>query len=98
MMMQQIKAFEEESTADQNDVRIQYTFAALTSLGRMLSKYKGRKNLIWVSESIPMNIFATVDSHNPVNTNFGQVQDRRRDTNHDRHYGDQLAYLGSLLS
>jgi VWFA-related protein len=62
MMMMQIKAFEEESTADQNDVRIQYTFAALTSLGRILSRYKGRKNLIWVSESIPVNIFATVDS------------------------------------
>jgi len=97
MMMQQIKAFEEESTADQNDVRIQYTFAALTSLGRMLSKYKGRKNLIWVSESIPMNIFATIDSHNPVNSNFGQVPEKAR-YNHDRHYGDQLAYLGSLLS
>jgi VWFA-related protein len=97
MMMMQIKAFEEESTADQNDVRIQYTFAALTSLGRILSRYKGRKNLIWVSESIPVNIFATVDSHNPVNTNFGQVPEKAG-YNHDRHYGDQLAYLGSLLS
>jgi VWFA-related protein len=97
-MLQQIKAFEEETTADQNDVRIQYTFAALTSLGRMLSKYKGRKNLIWVSESIPMNIFATVDSHTPVNGNFGQVQDRNTGRTHDRGYGDQLAYLGSLLA
>jgi len=97
-MLTQIKNFEEETTADQNDVRIQYTFAALTSLGRMLSKYKGRKNLIWVSESIPMNIFATVDSHNPVNSNFGQVQDRNTGRTHDRSYGDQLAYLGSLLA
>ncbi len=94
----QIKNFEEETTADQNDVRIQYTFAALTSLGRMLSKYKGRKNLIWVSESIPMNIFATIDSHNPVNGNFGQVQDKNTGRTHDRSYGDQLAYLGSLLA
>jgi VWFA-related protein len=97
-MMMQIKEFAEQTTADQDDVRIQYTFAALTSLGRMLSKYKGRKNLIWVSESIPMNIFATVDSHNPVNGNFGQVQDRNTGRNHDRGYGDQLAYLGSLLA
>jgi VWFA-related protein len=97
-MLTQIKNFEEETAADQNDVRIQYTFAALTSLGRMLSKYKGRKNLIWVSESIPMNIFATVDSHNPVNGNFGQVQDRNTGRTHDRGYGDQLAYLGSLLA
>jgi VWFA-related protein len=97
-MLNQIKNFEEETTADQNDVRIQYTFAALTSLGRMLSKYKGRKNLIWVSESIPLNIFATVDSHNPVNGNFGQLQDRNTGRTHDRGYGDQLAYLGSLLA
>lgn len=96
-MMQQIKAFEEESTADQNDIRIQYTFAALTSLGRMLSRYKGRKNLIWISESIPMNIFAAVDSHSPVNSNFGQVPDKAG-YSHDRSYGDQLANLGSLLA
>ena len=97
-MLQQIKAFEEESTADQSDIRIQYTFAALNSLGRMLSKYKGRKNLIWVSESIPMNIFATVDSHTPVNADFGQVQDKNTGRTHDRSYGDRLAYLGSLLA
>jgi VWFA-related protein len=97
-LMMQMKEFAEETTADQNDVRIQYTFAALTSLGRMLSKYKGRKNLIWVSESIPMNIFATIDSHNPVDSNFGQVPDRNTGRNHDRRYGDQLAYLGSLLA
>jgi VWFA-related protein len=97
-LMMQIKEFAEETTADQNDVRVLYTFAALTSLGRMLSRYKGRKNLIWVSESIPMNIFATVDSHNPVDSNFGQVPDRNTGKNHDRRYGDQLAYLGSLLA
>ena len=97
-MMMQIKEFAEQTTTDQDDVRIQYTFAALTSLGRMLSKYKGRKNLIWISESIPMNIFATVDSHTPVNGNFGQVQDRNTGRTHDRGYGDQLAYLGSLLA
>ena len=45
-----------------------------------------------------MNIFATVDSHNPVDSNFGQVPDRNTGRNHDRRYGDQLAYLGSLLT
>ena len=97
-LMMQIKEFAQETTADQDELRVQYTFAALTSLGRMLSRYKGRKNLIWVSESIPVNIFATVDSHNPVNSNFGQVAERNSGQNHDRRYGDQLAFLGSLLT
>jgi VWFA-related protein len=97
-LMMQIKEFAEESTADQNDVRIQYTFAALTSLGKTLSRYKGRKNLIWVSESIPMNIYAEVGTHAPVSASFGQVAERNNGRNHDRAYGDQLAYLANLLT
>ncbi len=98
LMLMQMNEFAEQATADQNDVRIQYTFAALTSLARMLSKYKGRKNLIWVSESIPMNIFASVDSHNPVDSFAGQVPVRNTGNNRDHRYGDQLAYLGGLLA
>ncbi|HEY2360226.1 MAG TPA: VWA domain-containing protein [Candidatus Angelobacter sp.] len=98
LMLMQMKDFAEQTTSDQNDVRIQYTFAALTSLGRMLSRYKGRKNLIWVSESIPMNIFATVDSHNPVDSFAGKVPEKNTGNNPNRRYEDQLAYLGSLLA
>lgn len=98
LMLMQMKEFAEETTADQNDMRIQYTFAALVSLGRTLSRYEGRKNLIWVSESIPMNIFASVDSHNPVDSFAGQVPAKNTGYSHDRRYGDQLAYLGSLLT
>jgi len=98
LMLMQMKEFAEQTTSDQDDMRIQYTFSALVSLGRTLSLYKGRKNLIWISESIPMNIFATVDSHNPVDSFAGQVPDRNVGRNHDRRYGDQLAYLGNLLA
>lgn len=98
-VLAQIKDFAEQTTSDQNDMRIQYTFAALTSLGRMLSRYKGRKNLIWVSESIPMNIFSDFNTITRVNPNAGgkaQGQNTGYKTNYG--YADRLAYLGSLLA
>jgi VWFA-related protein len=102
-LLAQIKDFAEQTTNDQSDMRIQYTFAALTSLGRMLSRYKGRKNLIWVSESIPMNIFAdfnTVTRLNPNQSGDGTAKQQGRNTGNkrDHSYGDSLAYLGSLLA
>ena len=51
----------EQAAADPSDMRVQYTFSALLSLGRILSRYPG-PNLISVSESIPMNVFAIVTS------------------------------------
>jgi VWFA-related protein len=54
----QIEAFAQNDSSDQLDIRVQHTMAALNSLARMLAGYPGRKNLIWISESIPMNIFA----------------------------------------
>jgi VWFA-related protein len=100
-MLAQIKDFAEQTTSEQNDVRIQYTFAALTSLGRMLSRYKGRKNLIWVSESIPMNIFSDFNTITRVNPNAGsngKIQGQNTGYKTNRGYGDRLAYLGSLLA
>jgi VWFA-related protein len=102
-MLAQIKDFAEQTTSDQNDVRIQYTFAALTSLGRMLSRYKGRKNLIWVSESIPMNIFSEFNTVTRLNPNqskgdSAQQQGQNKGYKTNYAYGDRLAYLGSLLA
>ncbi len=97
-MLVQMKDFAEQTTSDQDDMRVQYTFSALLSLGRMLSRYPGRKNLIWVSESIPMNIFANVATNAPVNAAAGQVPDVNTDHTPNRAYGDQLAYLGNLLT
>lgn len=102
-VLAQIKDFAEQTTSDQNDVRIQYTFAALTSLGRMLSRYKGRKNLIWVSESIPMNIFSEFNTVTRLNPNqskgdTAKQQGQNKGTKKDYAYGDSLAYLGSLLA
>lgn len=97
-LLYQMKEFAEQTTADQSDMRVQYTFSALLSLGRILSRYPGRKNLIWVSESIPMNVFATVTSKVQVQPGSDQVQDVYTGYISDRTHGDQLAYLANLLT
>jgi VWFA-related protein len=97
-LLYQMKEFAEQTTADQSDMRVQYTFSALLSLGRILSRYPGRKNLIWVSESIPMNVFATVTSKVGIQPGSDQVQDVYTGHISDRTHGDQLAYLANLLT
>jgi hypothetical protein len=69
----------------------------------MLSRYKGRKNLIWVSESIPMNIFSEFNTVTRLNPNqskgdSAQQQGQNKGYKTNYAYGDRLAYLGSLLA
>jgi VWFA-related protein len=45
------------STMDERVVR---TINALTSLGENLSGYSGRKNLLWLSTSFPINLFSSL--------------------------------------
>ncbi len=97
-LLYQMKEFAEQTTADQSDMQVQYTYSALLSLGRILSRYPGRKNLIWVSESIPMNVFATVTSKVQGRAGSGQTQDVYTGHISDRTHGDQLAYLANLLT
>src|SRR5947209_2006859 len=52
----QIESFSQEHSSDQMDERVDRTLAALNALSRMLSGYQGRKNLIWVSDGIPLGI------------------------------------------
>ena len=100
LMLAQINDFVEQTTSDQNDMRIQYTFAALTSVARILSHYHGRKNLFWISEAIPMNIFAdfnTVRRPSPnggSNSGQGSVNGNKRDFND----AQQLAHLANLFA
>lgn len=82
-LMTQIESFERESLADQMDFRVQYTMTALNSLARTLAGYPGRKNLIWISESIPMNI----------------VPDAKSLSSRALHnYADQMALTANLLA
>lgn len=57
-MLQQVLEFQKEETAMQTELRVRLTLDALDSIARSLAGYSGRKNLIWLSESFPMQILA----------------------------------------
>lgn len=81
-LAKQIEGFTQESLADQAGMRVQATLAALNLLARTLAGYPGRKNLIWISESIPMMI----------------VPDLHKISRENRDFSDQLAITANLLT
>lgn len=54
-MLANIRQFELENQVAQTAQRVQETLQALNQLGRYLSGFPGRKNLIWFSGSFPLN-------------------------------------------
>jgi VWFA-related protein len=54
------------------DVRMRFTLDAFTQLARYLSGIPGRKNLVWLSGSFPLNIFPNPDvtDFQPVTRNY----------------------------
>ena len=98
----QIESFAQEHSSDQMDERVNRTLAALNSLARMLSGYEGRKNLIWVSDGVPLSIVpgaqmpgrVTPDPHNvtapanPTGLTYQAAPEMSRRT-----YFDQLGLL-----
>jgi hypothetical protein len=83
-MAGQIRAFQDQMTADFTDQRVQTTLAALNSLSRTLSGYPGRKNLIWISETFPFDVMLSGVT--------------ARSTLNDRSYSHEIARTGNLLS
>lgn len=83
-MAGQIRAFQDQMTADVTDLRVQTTLAALNSLSRTLSGYPGRKNLIWISETFPFDVMLTGAAG--------------RSSLNDRSYSHEIARTGNLLS
>jgi VWFA-related protein len=83
-MAGQIRAFQDQMTADITDQRVQATLAALNSLSRTLSGYPGRKNLIWISESFPFDVMLSGATG--------------RSSLNDRNYSHEIARTGNLLS
>jgi len=55
-MQQQVLQFQAEQVGMQTDLRVRLTLEALSAIARTLSGFPGRKNLIWVSETFPINI------------------------------------------
>jgi len=80
----QLSEFAAEENLGKTDFRVSYTLAALNSLARTLAGYPGRKNLIWISDTFPFDIVL-----NSISAKADQLQ---------RHYGDDVAMTGSLLS
>ncbi|MCU1220153.1 MAG: hypothetical protein JWN42_1350 [Candidatus Angelobacter sp.] len=83
-MAGQIRAFQDQMTADFTDQRVQVTLAALNSLSRTLSGYPGRKNLIWISETFPFDVMLSSATG--------------RSSLNDRNYSHEIARTGNMLS
>jgi VWFA-related protein len=99
----QIQDFAQQSVADQSDIRIQGTMTALSSLARMLAGYPGRKNLFWITESIPFAVFQNmrVDRLEPTPGGVKPVGPQptpRSNAQARRQYTDQLELISNLLA
>jgi VWFA-related protein len=107
----QIQDFADQTVSNQTDERIGYTMGALMSLARMLAGYPGRKNLIWLSESVPIGIYPDAKSAKHSGTpNPKQAPDTRGQLAEDsppsirnglankRDYVDQLTLLSNTLA
>jgi len=62
----------DDQNAHDIDVRMRFTLDAFTQLARYLSGIPGRKNLVWLSGSFPLNIFPNPDltEYQPVTRNY----------------------------
>jgi VWFA-related protein len=58
-----IQQFENELATEQQDIRNRVTLEALNQIAAYLSGIKGRKNLIWFTDGMPLNIFPTGGSN-----------------------------------
>jgi VWFA-related protein len=104
----QIQDFADQAVSDRSDFQVSYSLAALSSLARMLAGYPGRKNLFWLSESVPFGIFP--DANAGIRSIKGQGDDARAQTSsesapnirngasHLRQYVDQLTLLSNLMA
>lgn len=66
--------------ASQLTLRVDYTLNALNLLARSLSGIPGRKNLIWLSGSFPLNVWQDPTLQNPFAT-IANYEDELRETN-----------------
>jgi len=61
-----LQQFEANLAAIQDQMRTIYTLDAMNQLGRYLSSFPGRKNLIWFSGSFPISILPNADDPSTV--------------------------------
>ncbi len=76
-----MQQFEAQQAAFQLMLRTQYTLDALNQLGRYLSSLPGRKNLIWLSGSFPIDILPDGDLQDPFAIATSFAEEFRETTN-----------------
>lgn len=99
----QVDSFAQEHSSDQMDDRLNRTMAALSSLARMLAGYPGRKNLIWISDGVPINIVPGAQLPGRIDPSYNKTNEQPMNPNniaHDagpelnrRDYFDELGLL-----
>lgn len=90
-MIQNIVRFQQDNQSYQTDRQVSLSLQVLNSLARMLSGYPGRKNLIWVSESFPLQIL-------PETTPGGGTSTDPRSAAASQDYTSVMARTASLLT
>lgn len=63
LLVEAATKFEEETYGSTVDMRVRETVEALISLGRHVSGFPGRKNLLWISTSFPISLTANEQLH-----------------------------------
>jgi VWFA-related protein len=79
MVMANIQQFQADVATAQITLRVQYTLAGIDELARYLAGIPGRKNLIWLSGSFPLNIEPDGDLADPFQA-AAQYADQVKDT------------------
>jgi VWFA-related protein len=74
-----MQQFENELATEQQDIRNRMTLEALNQIAAYVNGIKGRKNLIWFTEGMPLNMFPTGGS-NDLAEITGYAMDERRTT------------------
>lgn len=90
-ILQNIIRFQQDNQSFQTDRRVSLSLQMLNSLARMLSGYPGRKNLIWVSESFPLQIL-------PETNPGGGTSTDPRSSSTTQDYTSTMARTASLLT
>lgn len=78
-IMANVQQFQADVAAAQIALRVQYTLAGIDDLARYLAGIPGRKNLIWLSGSFPLNIEPDGDLEDPFR-DATQYADQVKDT------------------
>ena len=79
-----LRQFLADTSAMQDDLRVQTTVEAMQQLARYLGGIEGRKNLIWLSGSFPLNLDPDLSLRDPFGT--------------QRDFTDRLKETSSLLA